>query len=188
MDQFTARQNDAAFNELKSFWENGTDPLQALNYMRTKYSDDALQYAAGELAFHRPRGDAYRVGDSFPELENFQFREPRTPQISPAATDMGAQIANRAYAFTHQPQVNTQSVLTDDDIVNGILRGNYGNGAERIKSLTALGLNTDAIKRIQGLVNTRLFAQRNVPQKSTRQPTLYNGVPFNGNYGIEDIW
>lgn len=190
MDRFEANQNEAAFNELRGFWENGTDPLQALNYMRTKYPDNALQYAAGELAFYRPRNDAYRVGDSFPELENFQFRTPRAPQVSPVAQDMGAQVANRAYAFTHQPQAVTPVILSDNDIVNGILRNQYGTGNDRIQALTNLGLSSADIKRIQGLVNARMYASRAVKSRPVplRQRQLYQGMPMSGQYGIDSIY
>lgn len=189
MDRFEAEQNNAAFNELRGFWENGTDPLQALNYLRTKYSDSALQYAAGELAFHRPRNDAYRVGDSFPELENFQFRTPRAPEVSPVAQDMGAQVANRAYAFTHQPQAAAPATLSDDAIVNGIIQGKYGNGDARKQALAALGLSAEDIERIRGLVNARMYAAQarpartNAPQSHlVRQRQLYQGMPMNGKW------
>lgn len=189
MDRFEAEQNNAAFNELRGFWENGTDPLQALNYLRTKYSDSALQYAAGELAFYRPRNDAYRVGDSFPELENYQFSTPRAPQVSPVAQDMGAQVANRAYAFTHQPQAAAPATLSDDAIVSGILKNQYGTGNDRIRALTALGLSMDDIKRIQGLVNARMYAAQarpartNAPQsRPVRQRQTYQGMPMNGKW------
>lgn len=155
MNQNEADQHNAAFNELRSFWENGVDPVRALGYLRTKYPDGAVQYAANELAYHRPQNSTYRVGSIYPELESYQFNTPRQQQISQIAQDIGNQIGRQAYAFTHP------AIPSDDEIVNDIIRNNrYGTGAARIQALSSLGLSENDINRIQGLVNARLYANQ----------------------------
>ena len=101
MGQNEADQRNAAFNELRGFWENGYDPIKALGYLRTKYPDSVVQYAANELAYHRPQNGTYRVGSIYPELESYQFNTPRPQQIPQTAQDIGNRIGRQAYAFTH---------------------------------------------------------------------------------------
>ena len=101
MNQNEADQRNAAFSELRSFWENGYDPIKALGYLRTKYPDNVVQYAANKLAYHRPQNGTYRVGSIYPELESYQFNTPRPQQISQTAQDIGNRIGRQAYAFTH---------------------------------------------------------------------------------------
>lgn len=82
-------------------------------------------------------------------------------------------------------------VLSDDDIVNNIIYGKYGNGDKRKQKLMALGLTADDIERIRGLVNARMYAAQArptrrrkpapVPANATRpqERDLYQGMPMN---------
>lgn len=121
MNQNEADQRNAAFNELRSFWENGYDPIKVLGYLRTKYPDGVVQYAANELAYHRPQNGTYRVGSIYPELESYQFNTPRPQQIPQTAQDIGNRIGRQAYAFTHS------SAPSDDEIVNDTIRNKKSN-------------------------------------------------------------
>lgn len=78
--------------------------------------------------------------------------------------------------------------LTEEEIVNGVLHGDYDNGAERIKKLRALGLNDTEIKHIQDIVNARIYAGRAMVQRKKTAPRapkrvsrqqMYNGFPVN---------
>lgn len=55
-------------------------------------------------------------------------------------------------------EVPVSPALSDEDIVKGILRNEYGTGNERKNKLLNLGLSLDDIKRIQGRVNTLMYA------------------------------
>lgn len=55
-------------------------------------------------------------------------------------------------------EVPASPALSDEDIVRGILRNEYGTGDERKNKLLNLGLTLDDIGRIQGLVNARMYA------------------------------
>ena len=55
-------------------------------------------------------------------------------------------------------EVPASPALSDEDIVRGILRNEYGTGDERKNKLLNLGLTLDDIGRIQGLVNARIYA------------------------------
>lgn len=55
-------------------------------------------------------------------------------------------------------EVSASPALSDEDIVKGILRNEYGTGDERKNKLLNLGLTLDDIGRIQGLVNARMYA------------------------------
>jgi hypothetical protein len=82
-------------------------------------------------------------------------------------------------------------ILTDEDIVKGILRNEYGTGNDRRNNLLNLGLTLEDIKRVQGLVNARMYAAQARPAKR-RKPAvvpvndrprqeriLYQGMPMN---------
>lgn len=78
--------------------------------------------------------------------------------------------------------------LTEEEIVNGVLHGDYKNGTDRINELRALGLSDAEIKHIQDIVNARIYAGRamvqrrrtapRAPRKVSRQQ-MYNGFPVN---------
>ena len=101
----------------------------------------------------------------------------------------------------HNRPVLRPTIPSDDEIVNNIIRGKYGNGAARNQALTSLGLSANDIGRIRGLVNARMYASRaavrpRVPAPApapvlTPQPQqrrYYQGMPFdNGQYSVEDI-
>jgi hypothetical protein len=82
-------------------------------------------------------------------------------------------------------------VLSDNDIVNNIIYGKYGNGDKRVQALTALGLTADDIERIRGLVNARMYAAQARPVKRRKpaavpasntprqERTTYQGMPMN---------
>lgn len=81
-------------------------------------------------------------------------------------------------------------ILSDEDIVRGILRNEYGTGNDRKNALLNLGLSLEDIKRVQGLVNARMYAaqarsaRRRKPapvSANTTRPqerTLYQGMPM----------
>ena len=78
--------------------------------------------------------------------------------------------------------------LTEEEIVNGVLHGDYDNGAERIKKLRALGLSDAEIKHIQDIVNARVYAGRAIVQRKKTAPRaprrvsrqqIYNGFSAN---------
>lgn len=86
------------------------------------------------------------------------------------------------------------TVPSDDEIVNNIIRGKYGNGAVRTQALTSLGLSADDIGRIRGLVNARMYANRAAvrpkvlaPAPQPQQRTYYQGMPMNGYWSVQDI-
>lgn len=98
----------------------------------------------------------------------------------------------------HNRPVLRPTVPSDDEIVNGILKNQYGTGNNRVQALTNLGLSSNDIKRIQGLVNARMYASRAAVRSRVPVPTpapaplrqrpLYQGMPFdNGQYSVEDI-
>lgn len=82
-------------------------------------------------------------------------------------------------------------IVSDNDIVNSIIHGEYGNGDKRKQALMALGLTADDIKRVQGLVNARLYAAQAKPAKHRKpaavpvnntprqERTTYQGMPMN---------
>lgn len=82
-------------------------------------------------------------------------------------------------------------LLSDDDIVNNIIYGKYGNGDKRKQKLASLGLSADDIKRIQGLVNARIYAAQAKPVKRGKSVSVpvsttprqervtYQGMPMN---------
>ena len=88
-------------------------------------------------------------------------------------------------------EVPATPALSDEDIVRGILRNEYGTGDERKNKLLNLGLSLDDIERIRGLVNARMYAAQARPAKrrqSTSVPvsttprqerTTYQGMPMN---------
>lgn len=55
-------------------------------------------------------------------------------------------------------EVPASPALSDEDIVRGILRNEYGTGDERRNKLLNLGLSPEDIERIRGLVNARMYA------------------------------
>ena len=55
-------------------------------------------------------------------------------------------------------EVPATPALSDEDIVRGILRNEYGTGDDRKNKLLNLGLSLEDIRRIQGLVNARMYA------------------------------
>lgn len=78
--------------------------------------------------------------------------------------------------------------LTEEEIVNGVLHGDYKNGADRINNLRALGLSDAEIKHIQDIVNARIYAGRAMVQRRKTAPRapkrvsrqqMYNGFPVN---------
>lgn len=83
------------------------------------------------------------------------------------------------------------TIPSDDTIVANILKNQYGTGNDRIQALTALGLSMDDIKRIQGLVNARMYAAQARPAKQRKsapvptnsaprqERTTYQGMPMN---------
>jgi len=92
---------------------------------------------------------------------------------------------------TEAPTASAPAIPSDDDIIKGILQNKYGNGDARKQALAALGLSPEDIKRIQGLVNARMYAAQARPAKR-RKPAavpvsdrprqeriLYQGMPMN---------
>ena len=91
------------------------------------------------------------------------------------------------------PEINEKTQqsakqLTEEEIVNGVLHGDYKNGADRINNLRALGLNDAEIKHIQDIVNARIYAGRAMVQRRKTAPRapkrvsrqqMYNGFPVN---------
>lgn len=56
--------------------------------------------------------------------------------------------------------VTPSNTVNYDNLVTSIIRGNYGNGIDRVKNLQRLGYSLDDIRNIQELVNNRVYAMR----------------------------
>lgn len=121
------------------------------------------------------------------------------PQVDPRA-ELPYLIAEAEGSPYYKVDAHNRPVLrpnfSDDDIANNIIRGKYGNGDKRVQALTNLGLSMGDIKRIQGVVNARMYASRAAarPRVSTPVPTpqpqqrrYYQGMPMSGNWGVQDI-
>lgn len=69
-------------------------------------------------------------------------------------------------------EVPASPALSDEDIVKGILRNEYGTGDDRKNKLLNLGLSPEDIERIQGLVNARLYVGRAMTQRRKTAPRI----------------
>lgn len=89
--------------------------------------------------------DRYLAGKQQQQVNNTPITE---TVYTPSETPIQQQTA--------MEQVQPQPTYDTDKLVNGIIRGDYDNGAERIKRLSKLGLSLNEIHNLQQLVNQRL--------------------------------
>ena len=68
---------------------------------------------------------------------------------------------------TSKPYLRVDDKLLND-IATGIIRGDYGNGTERVNNLYKAGLSQDDVNRAQKIVNERLRLNRPIVAKSTK--------------------
>lgn len=61
-------------------------------------------------------------------------------------------------------------IVTDEDVVNGIIKGKYDNGQKRKDNLTWIGMTKDDIQHVQGIVNDLMRSARK-PSKSAPKKT-----------------
>ena len=155
------------------------------------YTYDPQTGAAG---FDIPR--EYNIPKATPVVANNAAPDPVAEYRAYIQNGTMNPVIYRAKGDTGNPEHDayyTQAggkIVSDDDIVNGIIRGEYKNGDKRKQALMALGLTADDIKRIQGLVNARMYASQArpakrrkpalVPVNATRpqERTLYQGMPM----------
>lgn len=149
----------------------------------------------GEAGFDTPR--EYNIPKVNPVVVNNTVADPVAEYRAYIQNGTMNPVIYRAKGDTGNPEHDayyTQAggkIVSDDDIVNGIIRGEYGNGDKRKQALMALGLTADDIERIRGLVNARMYAAQArsakrrkpapVPANTTRpqERTLYQGMPMN---------
>ena len=125
----------------------------------------------------------------------YKYNAPEMPkrQQETKSQDANGSIVLEQPSKYEVPEVTEQvqqpaKQLTEEEIVNGVLRGDYDNGVERIKKLRALGLSDAEIKHIQGIVNAHIYAGRAMVQRKKTAPRapkrvsrqqMYNGFPVN---------
>lgn len=148
----------------------------------------------GEAGFDTPR--EYNIPKVNPVVANNAVTDPVAEYRAYIQNGTMNPVIYRPKGDTGNPEHDayyTQAggkILSDEDIVNGIIRGEYGNGDKRVQALTALGLSAEDIKRVQGLVNARMYAAQarsakrrkpaSVPTNATRprERDLYQGMPM----------
>ena len=148
----------------------------------------------GEAGFDTPR--EYNIPKVNPVAANNTITDPVAEYRAYIQNGTMNPVIYRPKGDTGNPEHDayyTQAggkIVSDDDIVNGIIRGEYGNGDKRKQALMALGLTADDIERIRGLVNARMYAAQARPAKrrkpaavpaNTTRPqerTLYQGMPM----------
>ena len=148
----------------------------------------------GEAGFDTPR--EYNIPKANPVVANNTVADPVAEYRAYIQNGTINPVVYRAKGDPGNPEHDayyTQAggkIVDDDDIVNGIIRGEYGNGDARKQALAALGLSAEDIERIRGLVNARMYAAQArpvrrrkpavVPANTTRpqERTLYQGMPM----------
>ena len=74
-----------------------------------------------------------------------------------------------------EPTKPVESKKVTDEIVNKVIRGDYGNGEERKKKLTAEGYNYD---EVQKAVNEKLKAKPSTPTPEPKKEETSGFVPY----------
>ena len=171
--------------------------------LKPKYTYPTLQEATlarmggDPYAYPTPQ-PVYGTGELPRNIPNYIAADDQLPvnipQVNPQA-ELPYIIAESPESPYYKVDAYNRPVLrptipSDDTIVANILKNQYGTGNDRIRALTALGLSMDDIKRIQGLVNARMYAAQArpvrrrkpavVPANTTRpqERTLYQGMPM----------
>lgn len=81
--------------------------------------------------------------------------------------------ANAGFSFHDKPEAESMliyekaggKIVTDEDVVNGIIKGEYGNGQKRKDELSWIGMTDEEIHHVQGIVNNLMHSARK-PSKS----------------------
>lgn len=82
---------------------------------------------------------------------------------------MPAQLyANAGLSFHDKPEAESMliyekaggKVVTDEDVVNGIIKGEYDNGQKRKDNLTRIGMTNEDIQHVQDTVNNLMRSAR----------------------------
>lgn len=170
-------------------WDNMPDRSTPVNPRLPNSPLYTYDPQTGEAGFDTPREynipKVNPVADPVAEYRTYIQNGTMNPVIYRAKGDTGNPEHDAYY---------TQAggkILTDEDIVRGILRNEYGTGNDRKNALLNLGLSLEDIKRVQGLVNARMYAAQARPARR-RKPAavpvnntprqeriLYQGMPMN---------
>ena len=141
---------------------NGKPLVISQDYV--KHSDGTVERYPRDMQWPAVSG----LGD--PRRPNGVYMEPPPSSEVPASLPppdndseakkafLAAHSIARLKSIPYSSKVSTSPVLSDEDIVRGIFRNEYGTGDERKNKLLNLGLSLADIKRIQGLVNARMYA------------------------------
>ena len=187
-------------------WDNMPDRSAPVNPRLPNSPLYTYDPQTGEAGFDVPR--EYNIPKVNPVAVNNTVTDPVAEYRAYIQNGTINPVVYRAKGDTGNPEHDayyTQAggkIVDDDDIVNGIIRGEYGNGDKRKQALMALGLTADDIERIRGLVNARMYAAQARPAKR-RKPAavpvsdrprqeriLYQGMPMNsvGQHDPEHIY
>lgn len=92
---------------------------------------------------------------------------------------MPAQLyANAGLSFHDKPEADSMliyekaggKIVTDEDVVNGIIKGEYDNGQKRKDNLARIGMTNEDIQHVQNTVNNLMHSARK-PSKSAPKKT-----------------
>lgn len=164
-------------SEEESYYK-GYDP-QIAEAQRVYPVGGGLLSRIDPVATYREQLKTGQIGSELYENAPFEYRQEGSDKwkVSPYLKDAYVKAGGK--------------LLSDDDIVNGIIQGKYGNGDARKQALAALGLSAEDIERIRGLVNARIYAAQARPAKRRKpaavpvsntprqERTLYQGMPMN---------
>ena len=160
----------------------------------------------GEAGFDTPR--EYNIPKVNPVAVNNMVTDPVAEYRAYIQNGTMNPVIYRAKGDTGNPEHDAYyvqaggKILSDEDIVRGILKNEYGTGNDRKNALLNLGLSLADIKRVQGLVNARMYAAQARPARR-RKPVvvpvsntprqeriLYQGMPMNwvGQHDPEYIY
>lgn len=184
-------------HELTSFpgWDTRADTNAPVNLRLPNSPLYTYDPQTGEAGFDTPR--EYNIPKVNPVVVNNTVADPVAEYRAYIQNGTMNPVIYRAKGDTGNPEHDayyTQAggkIVSDDDIVNDIIRGEYGNGDKRKQALMALGLTADDIERIRGLVNARMYAAQARPAKRRKpaavpvsntprqERTTYQGMPMN---------
>ena len=184
-------------NELTSFpgWDTRADTDVPVNPRLPNSPLYTYDPQTGEVGFDTPR--EYNIPKVNPVVANNTIADPVAEYRAYIQNGTMNPVIYRPKGDAGNPEHDAYyvqaggKIISDDDIVNGILRGKYGNGDARKQALAALGLSAEDVKRIQGLVNARMYAAQARPAKRRKptavpvsntprqERTTYQGMPMN---------
>ena len=178
--------------------------LSHINGKSLNISQDYVKHSDGTVENY-PRNMQWPAvsGLGDPRRPNGVYMEPSPSSevpvsLPPSGNDSEAKkaflvehSAARLKSIPYSSKVPASPALSDEDIIRGIFRNEYGTGDERKNKLLNLGLSLEDIGRIQGLVNARMYAAQAKPVKRGKSVSVpvsttprqervtYQGMPMN---------